>query len=285
MTIEQTEAIPARDTVQAVIADPHIGSNYSIFHGKTWRGKNEKTHNASSSQIKTTEWFYEYARRLSEFRKGRRLTLILAGDLIEGLGFGTSEIWAGGTEEMAHMAQDILFDFKQRVNWDRGDKLHVVKGTLVHVGDQEEGIAQALDAEQGADGYYSHNQIDIITNGITTTCVHHGPGAGTGANEASPEYNWLKTNYFNSMRDEKTPKDIYYSAHVHKPAYATYSWRRGWDTVKTMHGVIAPSWKRKDRFAAKVSKCEYNYVGGFYQLITADGVIDTPKFCIMPDAV
>lgn len=273
--------IANRDTVQAVIADPHIGSNHALFTEGYWEGMNKNNHTATQEQIEIKSHFNKFADEIRHFREGKKLILILAGDLIEGTYHGTNETWTTLQNEMADMAIDLISAFQKRVGWQDGDELYCLRGTYVHSEDFEEWIGKSLGAFQGKDGKYSQDMAVIKTNGVTTWCVHHGPGAGTGANESGPEYNWLKSIHYNCQRDKIIPPDILYSAHVHKPAYSTFSWRSGWKIVKTMHGIISPAWKRKDRFAAKVSKVEFNVIGGFYQLITAGGIIDTPKFCIM----
>jgi hypothetical protein len=272
-----------RDTIQTVISDLHVGSQYSICANRFWAGLNKRVHNPNADQLRIIKHFDNFADRVLELRRDKTLKLILGGDMIEGVIHGTNEVWTNNPIEMAEVAVEIIGLFQKRVDWQAGDELHCLRGTYRHSEDWEEKIGKELNAVVGANGYYSQDKAIIETNGKLTWAVHQGAVPGTGANEGDPIRNWLKTTYFNSLRDETDFPDISYSAHFHKPGYASYGWRQGWGAVGNMHGVVCPSWKLKDRFSAKVSRFEKCSVGGMTQLITAEGVIDTPQFFIMPE--
>jgi len=110
--------------------------------------------------------------------------------------------------------------------------------------------------------------------------VHHGPGAGMGANEGNTMRNWMKSIQLDASKDGKRPPDILYTGHVHQPTYSSFVYRIGM-IFKTIHGIILPSWQNKTRYAYMRSPVSVNKVGGVYQVITADGVIGVPRFCIM----
>lgn len=269
-----------RDVIQAVIGDPHIGSNHALFVDRFWEGLNKNNHTPTSQQLRIMRHFYTYADELANARVGKRLVLVLMGDLLEGVIHGTNETWTNNMSEMADVAIEIIADFQRRVNWSRGDKLYCLRGTYSHSEDWEEKIGEQLNAIPDKAGNYSRDILEFEENGVNTICVHHGATAGTGANEGNSEVNWLRANVYNYQRELLTPPDIIYSAHVHKPTYAVHAWRKKW-VSKVMHGVIVPSWKMKDRYTAKVSRIEFNHIGGMYQLITGDGIIAPPTWCIM----
>jgi hypothetical protein len=271
-----------RDAVHAAIADGHIGSQYSLCANRFWQGLNERVHNPSGLQLQIIDHFDKFADELLAFRAGRQLKLILMGDMIEGITHGTNEVWTNNPMEMSEVAIEIISGFQKRVKWQRGDELYCLRGTYSHSEDWEEKIGKDLNAVAGANGYYSQDKLEIETNGKLTWAVHQGAVPGTGANEGDPIRNWLKGTYFNCLRDGTRHPDNVYSAHFHKLGYATYGWRKGWDVVGNMHGTVCPAWKAKDRYSAKVSKFERNVIGGMMQLITKDGVIDAPRFVIMP---
>jgi hypothetical protein len=271
-----------RDTIQAAVADLHIGSQFAMCANRRWTGLNGNVKNPNANQLRIIKHFANFADRLKELHKKKILKLILMGDLIDGVLHGTNEEWTSNPIEMTEVAIEIIAAFQKRAGWQAGDELHCLRGTYVHTQDWEEKIGEELNAVQGANGYYSQDQVELETNGKVTWAVHQGASPGTGGNEGDPIRNWLKTTYFNNLRDKTKFPDILYSAHYHKPGYATYGWRQGWDVVGNMHGVVCPGWKLRDRYVAKISRVEACSVGGMTQLITADGVVDTPQFFIMP---
>ena len=265
------------DTIQAALSDIHVGSQYSVCANRFWNGVNNNTHSPNDNQLQVISHFYNFADTLSKHRENKTLKLFLMGDLIEGALLGTNEVWTNNPSEMTDVAIELIVDFKKRVNWQAGDKLYCLKGTYRHSEDWEESIGRQLDAETGEDGKYSQNEWRVETNGKLTWAIHQWVTPGDGANEGMAIYHGLRTLYINSLKDLTRHPDNVYGAHNHKIGYSCYGWRSV-NEVGIMHGTLCPSFKMKDRFSAKVSKFGRNFIGGMMQLVTAEGVIDSPKF-------
>ena len=266
-----------RDTIQAAIADMHVGSQHSVCADRFWNGLNNNTHSPNTDQLYAISRFYNFADALAKFREGRSLKLFLMGDMVEGVLLGTNEVWTNNPMEMSNVAIELLVDFKKRAKWRAGDLLYCLRGTYRHSEDWEEKIGEELGAEVGVNGKYSQDQWTVETNGKITWSIHQWVTAGVGANEGNPIYNGLKNLYISSLKDLTRHPDNVYGAHFHRFGHSVYSWRSGTE-VGVMQGTICPPFKGKDRFAAKVSKFEKNFIGGMMQLVTAGGVIDVPKF-------
>ncbi len=176
-------------------------------------------------------------------------------------------------DEQAQLHLELIADFQKRVDWQRGDLLYYVRGTETHTAEKEHEIAR----EAGAQGecIYDHLQIDV--NGALFWFVHHGPGAGKGANEGNILRNWLRDIYWDSVKDKLTSPDLVLSGHVHTPSYNSYVVNdRG--KYRTIHAVILPSLQAKTRYAYKVAPVARNKIGGVIIEVSAQGDIRPPVF-------
>lgn len=267
-----------KDTLHVLMSDTHSGSNRALFLPDKWEGQNT-SHYPMSAQVRIREHFIRFAGEVKQARKGIKVKLIIDGDAIEGDHHDTNAICTKDPIEMAQIHIDIMTEFQKRIDWQRGDEIHYVKGTEIHTGDMENRIGKEMNAVM-KDGNYASDFLELDTNGVISWFAHHGPPAGEGANEGNSVANWLKRIYFNALKDERKIPDIIYTGHVHNPTYSLFAWRKGM-TFKTMHGIILPAWQEKTRHGYKVAPVALNKIGGVYQLITASGLVGTPRFCVM----
>lgn len=214
-------------------------------------------------------------------RKDKRLIVVHDGDAIEGVHHGSQQIITYSKDEQADLHVDLMDTFLQTVNFSRkqGDRLYYVSGTETHVEDKEDRIANNLPAEKDKDGRRVWDFLELIVNGRRVWFLHHGKGRGAGANEGNSFRNWLRDIYWDCKKTGTPPPDLVISGHTHTPIYNTYVIRNG-DGYHTIHGVIAPSWQSKTRFAYKVAPVERNEIGIVFVEIKADGEIVTPVILI-----
>jgi hypothetical protein len=269
-----------KDVIHAIISDVHSGSNYALFLDRFWQGLKEQNHSPTATQLKIAEHKNRYCAEVKQARKGRKLKLIVDGDAIDGDHHASGDVCTTNEKEQAEIHIEIMVDIQKRMDWQRGDELYYVKGTPVHVGGWENAIAKDLNAIPQSKDYYAWDFLPLETNGVLTWFIHHGANAGEGANEGNGVRNFLKRIHEDAEKDgDKTP-DIVWTGHVHSPTYQLYAYRKGM-TFKAMHGGILPSWQTKTEYAWMKKPVSKNKIGGVYQLITADGLIDMPRFCVM----
>ena len=269
----------AKDTLHVIISDLHTGSNHALFLAKPWQGEKTATIHPRSEQVRIRKHFELYGAEIKAARKNRAVRLILDGDLIDGDHHHSGDVFTNDPMEMADINITLMAELQQRIDWQRGDELYIVKGTEIHTRDFENYIGRELNAQMNGESY-AFDFLELDTNGVISWFVHHGPGAGEGANEGNTMRNWLKNIYYNALKDGTKIPDVVYTGHVHNPTYSPFGYRRGM-CFKNMHGIILPSWQMKTRYAWMKAPVSRNKIGGVYHEIKADGTICIPQFCIM----
>lgn len=270
----------SKDVLRVVVSDFHSGSNFALFLKRPWQGKQTAVIHPRSVQVAIRQRFELFASEVKTARKNKRVELIHNGDAIDGDHHHSGDVCTLNTKEQAGIHIELMSELQRRIGWQAGDKLYYTKGTPVHVNDDEEYIAEQLNAVQDAEGYHCHNFLELNTNGVRSWFVHHGKGRGEGANEGNALRNWLKSIYLDAEKDQRAFPDIIYTGHVHDPTYNTYVYRRKMN-FSTMHGVILPSWQAKTAFAHMKAPVSRNKIGGVMQTIYGDGGIGMPYYSIM----
>ena len=270
------------DILRIILADLHTGSQQALMtkHWKTKRNNHPVIPN--SKQVKIREWWDVIKGRMAKRRKGYQVELILLGDLLEGYHHDNgSDLIMVDPMDMAEMSISLIIEFQKAIGWQRGDRVHVIKGTEVHTGDLENMIGEEIGAEQNRDGNYSNDTMQLQTNGTVTQIAHHGGRVGFGANEGNTLINNMKNVVVDCNREKILPPDMICYAHVHTPMYSTYTWRGDDFYFRTMHTIVAPSMKAKDRYTHKASPIAVNRIGAVSQVITSGGIIGVPIFDVM----
>lgn len=271
--------INAKDVLRVVVSDFHSGSNFALFIAKEWRGGKNNNHVARGVQVRIRKQFETFAGEIKAARKGKRVELIHNGDAIDGDHHHSGDVCTQNETDQADIHIQLMAELQKRIGWDKGDKLYYTKGTPVHVKGYEEYIAKELNAVMDGD-YYSHNFLTLDTNNTHSWFVHHGKKKGEGANEGNSVRNWLRSIYFDSLKDGRKVPDIVYTGHVHDPTYSSYIYREKMN-FKTVHGIILPSWQAKTEYAYMAAPVNRNKIGGVMQEIKADGTIAMPYFSIL----
>lgn len=270
-----------KDTIIAVLSDLHSGSSRALFPNRVVDFKsNGNSHRPNSQQEKIYKHWKVTAQKIKELRKNKAVILVHNGDAIEGIHHGTREIvGAANHDEQAQLHIELMGEFQDFINWQRGDKLYYVTGTETHVLDKESEIAEKAGGQQYADGLYSCNLLELPIAGHKVWFVHHGAGAGAGANEGNMMRNWLRDIYWDAKKYNKIPPSLIFTGHVHEPTYNNYVANDG-GTYRLVHGVICPSWQSKTRYANQQAPVSMNKIGAVTVEVKADGEIKTPIFYI-----
>lgn len=268
-----------RDILLVVMSDLHVGSVFALTVGRVWKGQQTAEVHPTSAQMNIRTQFLKFASEVREARKSKKIVLVVNGDLIDGDHHSSGDVFTVDMLEMSDLAIEIIAEFQKLIGWARGDELYITRGTDVHTKNFENYIGKELNAVMDGD-FHVHNLLKLSINGLSTWFVHHGPRLGMGANEGNGLRNWLRAIYIDSIKDSTPQPDILYTGHVHQPGYAVFETRERMQ-YKLMHAIITPSWQMKTRYAHQAAPVAKNKIGGVCQLITADGLIGTPRFSVM----
>jgi hypothetical protein len=267
------------DALIVPLSDFQTGSNYALFPDRYWEGKNGNTHSPTSRQKAIYQQFIKFTDEVRAERVGKRLVVVVNGDSIEGVHHNNMDVCTRDLNDQADLHIELINKFAELVDWQAGDLLYYVIGTETHTNNLEYDIAKEAGAQQFFDGSYATDHLCLTVNGRELWFVHQGKNAGAGANEGNALRNWLRDIYFDALKAETRPPDVIYSGHFHQPTYQTYVANSNM-TFKMVHGIVAPSWQLKTRFAYKVAAVARNRIGGVTQVVTTDGDIRIPKFCV-----
>jgi hypothetical protein len=260
------------DTIIVPVGDYHSGSNYALFVDRFWTGKNEMNRTPSPKQQAIRQQFETACEQIRKARKNKRVILVHNGDAIDGDHHNSSDVCTNQIDDQAQIHIELMEETKKRLGWQRGDKCYYTLGTDIHTGNSEYNIADKVNAE-------ILPELRLPVNGRILHFVHHGPGAGDGANEGNPLRSWLRNNYYNSIKDHERPPDVIYSAHVHNPTMGVFEYRNEME-FGIMYGVITPPLQIKTRYGHQKAPVKKNKVGLAYQEIKADGTICIPVFSV-----
>lgn len=108
-------------------------------------------------------------------------------------------------------------DFMKRVGFDKkkGDELHYVRGTEIHVKDAENELAQELGAVRVESGLYVNEILSLDINGTKNLFAHHGKQRGNGQNEGNALRNFLRDIRSDREKDGLPRVDALWSGHTH----------------------------------------------------------------------
>ena len=267
------------DALHVIISDLHTGSNNALFLDRAWHGINT-SHLPRSNQEKIRAQWNVFKKSVGVARKGKKVKLVVNGDAIDGDHHHSGDVCTLNMTEQSDIHIELMTEFQKEIDWDKGDELYYLKGTLVHTIEYENYIARELNAVPNGD-FYSWDYLSLNTNGAYSLFVHHGGGVSAGANEGNAQKNTLRNMQIEAMKDGTRPPDIVYSGHVHTPTYQTHTYRANGFDYRTMHYVITPSWQMKTRYAWMKAPINKNRIGGVIHEIKADGTITIPKFIVM----
>lgn len=261
------------DTVIATYNDVHSGSHMAPLPPKQWefRGKNVTP---NKLQRMLYEQYMEYARAVGRARKGKRLVVVMLGDLIDGVHHETKELITQYLDEQAEINIELTSRALDAMGFNekKGDILKFVAGTPAHAGEEEEAIAKDFGVKK-RNGRRVQPVLNININGVDCLFFHHGPSKGRGANKGNALRNRLKSLYYDYLDAGKKPPHLIVTADKHEHYYEAVT--RG---SFMMHGVISPAWQVKTDFVYKVAPESLSNVGGVILEITAGGEIKPPKF-------
>lgn len=271
-----------KESTLAVLSDMHTGGSTALFpRGGYVNGEGNRI-SPNKKQREIHEVFVRFAGEVRRARKGRRLIVVNLGDAIDGFHHNNLQECLFREDEQREAHLELMTDFLKRVGYGRGDELHYVKGTEVHVGDEENAIAKELRAvrpDTDEKKIFVNDVLTLNINGKAHVFAHHGKQRGGGQNEGNSLRNFLRDIRHDRNKDGLPQIDCLWSGHTHGHTWNTHIERRGSD-FHEMHGVICPSWQAKTRYAYGKVPMAVNSVGGVYMQIGADGEMSRPRFVV-----
>jgi hypothetical protein len=273
-----------QDTIVAVLSDMHTGGSTALFPRQGYKGEGNEDNHVSPNEKQTEihPVFIRFAGEVAKARKGKRLILVNLGDAVDGFHHGSLQESLFKEKDQCGAHVILMKDFMRRVGFSKkqGDELYYVRGTEVHVGETESGMAQELGAVRADSGLYVNEILELNINGLMNVFAHHGRARGTGQNEGNALRNFLRDIRDDREKDDLPRMDVLWSGHTHGHTWNTHIDRVKGGEFHELHGVICPSWQAKTKFALGKVPMAVNSIGGVYARITVDGDLCKPRFIV-----
>lgn len=270
------------ETLLAVISDMHTGSSTALFPRQGFKGDSVEDNHISPNekQLEIHTVFVRFAGEVAKARKDKRLIIVNLGDAVDGFHHGSMQesLFKEKDQCAAHVM--LMQDFLKRVAFRKGDELHYVRGTEIHVKDSENEMAAELGAVKVDTGLFVNEILTLNVNGLTCVFAHHGKARGTGQNEGNALRNFLRDIRSDREKDGLPRMDVLFSGHTHGHTYSSHISRVQDGNYHVMHGIICPSFQAKTRYALAKVPLAVNSVGGVFVKIGVDGTFGVPRFVV-----
>jgi hypothetical protein len=267
------------DTIVCVLSDMHTGSSTALFPNREFVGKHQTSLPNRMQKMIYPLWI-RTAGEVAAARKGKRLIVINLGDAIDGIHHNSIQETLFNRKDQAAAHVQLMEWFLRRVGFSKGDELHYVQGTEIHVAEVEDDIAGELGAiPNELTGYKTSSVLELNINGTFHYFTHHGVRRGDGANEGNTLKNKLRNMYYDRLKENMPKVHVVWSGHTHGHTWATFEVREKND-FHQMHGIICPSWQAKTRYVFEKMPQAINSIGAVWMKIDASGEIGRPHFVV-----
>ena len=233
-------------TIVAVVGDIHANSTMAVCppvvnldDGGTYR----------ASRIQ--RWLYRnwsgYWDTVAERRKGRRLVIMLNGELADDNYHPTTQLVTRNPADMLKLSAEVLAPALSLLA--DGDAVLVMRGTEAHTGPSahmDETIARDIGATGPGGDIASHWRLRATIDGVRFDVAHHPPGGGG-------RMPWTRGTFANKLaamtifdcaeRGERAPH-LLIRGHVHRPddSYDRYATR----------ALVLPSWQLTTSYGHRI---------------------------------
>jgi len=269
------------DTTLAVLSDMHTGGSTALFPLDGYKGESDEDNQVlpNPKQKEMRSIYVRFSGEVAKARKDRRLIVVMLGDAIDGVHHDTLQLSLHNEKDQCEAHLKIMHDFLGRVSFRKNDELYYVKGTEVHVKENERNIAKELKAVKSENGTHIHDVLTLPINGMTHVFAHHGKKRGSGQNEGNALRNFLRDIRADREKDGLQRIDVLWSGHTHGHTWNTHIERHGGE-FHEMHGIVCPSWQAKTRYAYGKVAMAVNSIGGVYVNVSVDGEMSRPHFVV-----
>ena len=206
------------------------------------------------------EQWEDVAREAKKIRKfGEQIVWIMNGDAVEGDHHNTKELVTKYEVNQAYMHIQCVNDFRKIMGWKKTDRMVYTDGTDCHVGEFERLASEHLKAEH-------YPVVKKKTPAGQLWVAHHGPGAGSGANEGRALGNKARIELVAALANNITPPRFLVYSHFHKKLHAQIEIG---DYI--VDAFILPSFQYKTKYGHRVAPFEPTNIGGMSLQINRDG--------------
>lgn len=195
----------------------------------------------------------------SETRESQNISVVLNGDIIDGVHHNTVNIVTNSVQVQEQMAIDLLSETFKNVPF-KIDRVYFVKGTEAHVsanGQAEERIARAIGAEKNENDEYASYQWFLDVDGITMNFAHHISSSSSSAYETSAPMRELINGLIEASQWGQPMPRIIVRSHRHRFVPVE---------IPSIYGplrcVVTPAWQLKTPYVEKVDRMRMPHIGG-----------------------
>ena len=268
----------------AAFGDTHTGSTVGLMRPETYN-LIDGTVKPSKAQRALWRVFMDYAQIIKKQRAGRRLVVVLNGDLCDGVHHNTPQIVTRRMAEQQRLFVDVWQAFVDVVEFGDDDQVYIINGTDLNGthGSPSDAdiIGRAIGAvpwkppgNSGVDGWHPWQHLKLDVNGLRLEFAHH-PPAGLGRREhtkGNSVRGWLR-DYQSKLhvRKKKIPRYVIWS-HVHTAYRTTMTFDTGRPDGPDSTAVILPAFQGKtDYVHQKLPFTMPTTIGGWWCNIDDDG--------------
>jgi hypothetical protein len=194
-----------------VISDLHCGSTVGLSPER-WEQDDGGFYAASPAQKWLLERWEQFWETVRSMKRGRELTVVVNGDIVEGSRFG--QISTVSAETMEYVAGEMLKPVRKMAK-----RLYLIRGTPVHVKSgpgAEEQVGRTIGSEKIGRNY-SAQTLALNVGGVRFNFSHHPASAGgklpwtrgTGVRSVAMQI------FFNYKEHGEEPPDIVVRSHLH----------------------------------------------------------------------
>jgi len=235
------------DTTLAFFSDIHGGSPVGIMRPMEWQLQSV-TVTPNSLQKLIWAQYEDACMNIGIARKNKRLVSVFVGDATEGLHHQNKQIISQNVKDHESIAQDAIDIGLRLMKFEKesDDRFYMVAGTVSHVGESEEQIAEDLSpvpfmpAPNGKVTRWCWPALSIKINGVYGLIAHHGPDPGKGANEGNALRNMVRDVVVGRvLRGLEPPRFVIYG-HKHTKQHIQFE-----HSNYVCDGFILPSFQGK----------------------------------------
>ena len=263
-----------KDTLLWDLCDTHCGSKFGLMIPDPFIDYGGDAHYPTYSQKIIWEVFKKSIDRVAVARRRKRLIIVLAGDLTEGIHHAETDIISPSIFDHVKIFKEALKYALKEVGFNKkkGDQIYFIRGSIAHGGKMNEAIQTLADGFGGVpdpdDHTLLHTHLLLDVNGLLYDYAHEGIRVGY---RQWTEANNIRYHVLDSMMERiATHHPIprtYKRAHLHK-------FVQSGDVIYKDYiseGVVLPAFKTKDDWTNRKFNRKLSHVGSIWDVISADG--------------
>lgn len=253
-----------------IISDTHIGSTMGLCPPSGIALPDGGLYMPNKFQRTLWDfWMHFWTEALGALRRrGDHVTLVINGDLIEGLHHRQVGIISNNLVSQRNAAIEVFGNLPGKVHIHR---LFVVRGTEAHSepdAQSEEEIAREIEAERTETGEYSWWQLWLEVHGELFHIAHHIGATSSAAYESSAPMREMVTGLIEAAQWGRPLPTVFVRSHRHRFIEVP---------LPTEHGrircVITPGWQLRTPHVERIDRMRMPQIGGVI-FVVEDGTCE-----------